>query len=86
MPSKVTSPLTAAPRGSRRAIALAVIDLPEPDSPTSPIASPAPISSVVPVMTSRSSPPSRSRTVRSCTVSSALIGGLPARPSRVARR
>ena len=36
-------PPTAAPAGSSRAIARAVIDLPEPDSPTRPTASPAPI-------------------------------------------
>ena len=35
--------VVCAPGGSSRAIARAVIDLPEPDSPTSPSASPAPI-------------------------------------------
>src|SRR5215467_13483863 len=40
VPSKLICPLTCAPRGSSRSIARAVIDLPEPDSPTRPTASP----------------------------------------------
>ena len=39
-PSNLIWPLTSAPRGSSRSIARAVIDLPDPDSPTSPSASP----------------------------------------------
>ena len=42
-PSKLDLAVDLAPAGSSRAIARAVIDLPEPDSPTSPSASPAPI-------------------------------------------
>ena len=45
-----------APAGSSRMIARAVIDLPEPDSPTSPSASPACSSSSTPWITVRSSP------------------------------
>jgi hypothetical protein len=43
-PSKRTSLAVMAPRESIRVMALAVIDLPEPDSPTRPTASPSPTS------------------------------------------
>ena len=62
--------LTSAPRGSSRSIARAVIDLPEPDSPTSPTASPGRIASETSRSTARFTPCTSSSTVSPSTSSS----------------
>ena len=71
------SPRPARPGGSSRSIARAVIDLPEPDSPTSPTASPARTVSDTSRSTACWTPSTGSRTVRPQTSSS----GAPAAPS-----
>src|SRR5262245_51857556 len=63
-------PLTSAPRGSSRSMARAVIDLPDPDSPTRPTASPGLTLIETSRRTLRCAPSTRSRTVRSSTSSS----------------
>src|SRR5216683_1953105 len=74
-PSYLIWPLTSAPRGSSRSMARAVIDLPEPDSPTSPTASPALTLMATSRRTLRCAPSTRRRTVRPSTSSSGSAEG-----------
>src|SRR5258707_1200628 len=74
-PSYLIWPLTSAPRGSSRSMARAVIDLPEPDSPTSPTASPALTLMETSRRTVRCAPSTRRRTVRPSTSSSGSAEG-----------
>jgi hypothetical protein len=73
-PTKRTEPSTLAPRGSRRRTVRAVIDFPEPDSPTSPTDSPAAIDRSTRRITSRSPPSSGTLTRRPSISSRALTG------------
>ena len=61
-PSKSTEPEVTERGGSSRMIVRAVIDLPDPDSPTRPTASPGPIANVASWMTVRRSPRTDRRT------------------------
>ena len=88
LPSKRIDPPIRAPGGSSRSIAFAVIDFPEPDSPTSPMVSPWPIVRSMPDSTRRYSPPTGRSSVRPSIsrTGAALIARLRRRPAGTAAR
>ena len=78
VPPNRIEPCTSAPGGSRRPMARAVIDLPDPDSPTRPTASPGRSVSETSRSTARLAPFTSSSTVKPATSSSGRPAAAPA--------